>query len=531
MDLTATTSPQVRTGYITASMLYDYVQCPHRIWRNIYGPEDEKIQETNPFVELLWNKGVQHEKKIIEGLGTYLDLSEGSLDERFKKTVEAMRNKTLLIYQGVLRDVNLLGIPDLLKLLPDGSYIPVDIKSGSAYESGDEEEDEGKPKLHYAVQLCLYNELLKRLGFASHDTGRVIDIHHNEVDYDLMAPKGPKDKRTWWELYTGVKNDVAMLLSDATRNKPAYSSKCKLCPWYLSCKKWCKENNDLTNIYYMGRAVRDRINEDLDIENLNELMLVDIPAVMKKKEQEKKAGNKTFLYKVSENTLQKAIERARVSLVTRTPKLYELIEFPEVSYELFFDIEDDPTQEFVYLHGVYERHNGEERFLEFTAKEISAEAEKEAWANFWQYIDSLPEDDYAVYYYSHHEKTTYKRMQKLYPEVVSAENVEQFFDNPNVIDLYKIISSKTNWPLPSYSLKEIAVYLGFKWRDETPSGALSIQWFNEYIEKKDPKMLERILLYNEDDCKATMVIKDAIEKMNEKLKAKAGMLAGSLADQ
>jgi predicted RecB family nuclease len=64
----------------------------------------------------------------------------------------------------------------------------------------------------------------------------------------------------------------------------------------------------------------------------------------------------------------------------------------------------------------------------------------------------------------------------------------------------------------------LAQYLGFKWRDETPSGALSIQWFNEYIETKDPKKLERILLYNEDDCKATMVLKDGIKKLSDSIK-------------
>jgi len=501
---------------ITASKLYDYIQCPHKVWRDVYGPQDEKIQETNPFVELLWNKGVLHEEKVIASLGEYLDLSDGTLDERFEKTVEALKNKIPLIYQGVLKHGNLLGAPDLLKLMPDGSYMPIDIKSGSAFEGGSEDEDsevEGKPKLHYASQLCLYNELLKKLGFAEHDNGKIIDIHHNEVTYNLTAPKGVRDKSTWWENYERIKTDVGLLLEDKTHNKPSYSSKCKLCAWYKSCKSWCLEKNDLTYTFDLGRSIRDRLNEDLFIDNLNDLLTVDIPAAMKQKEAEKKAGNKTFLYRVSDNTLAKAIERARISIITKTPVVYGEIEFPKVSFELFFDIEDDPTQEFVYLHGVYERHNGEERFLDFTAKEISSSEEKEAWAEFWEYIDSLPQDDFAVYYYSHHEKTTYKKMQKLYPEVVSAEKVEEFFDNPNVIDLYKIVRSQTNWPLPSYSLKEIAVYLGFKWRDETPSGALSIQWFNEYLEKRDPKMLERILLYNEDDCKATMVIKDGIERM------------------
>ena len=116
---------------ITASSLYDYIQCPHKVWRDIYGPQEEKIRETNPFVELLWERGVKHEEKIVSGLGDFLDLKEGSLDKRFQKTTEAMKNKTPLIYQGVLRYENIIGIPDLLRKLPDNTYMPIDLRSTS----------------------------------------------------------------------------------------------------------------------------------------------------------------------------------------------------------------------------------------------------------------------------------------------------------------------------------------------------------------------------------------------------------------
>ncbi len=501
---------------ITASSLYDYIQCPHKVWRDIYGPQEEKIQETNPFVELLWERGVKHEEKIISKLGEFLNLKEGSIDERFQKTIEAMKNKTPLIYQGVLKYENIIGIPDLLKRLPDNTYISIDIKSGVGFEGADEEKgDEGRPKKHYAVQLCLYNNLLKKLGFAAHNSGKIIDINGEEVEYDLIAPMGARTKETWWDLYEQIKQHVDLLLKDQDKNKPAMAGICKLCPWYNSCKKWCEETRDLTNVFYLGRSNRDRINRDLGIENIDEFLGIDVAEVMKQKEKEKKSGNKDFLLRIGEKSLQKSIDRARILYQTKKPIIYEPIIFPHVSYELFFDIEDDPTQEFVYLHGVYERNGSKERFIDFTATEILADAEKEIWQKFWEYIETLPQDDYAVYYYSPHEKTTYKKLQKRYPDVISMENVEKFFENPNVIDLYQIIQSKTDWPLGSYSLKALATYLGFKWRDETPSGALSIQWFNEYIESNDKNILKRILEYNEDDCKATMVLKDGLVEISK----------------
>jgi predicted RecB family nuclease len=136
---------------ITAAKLYDYTQCPHRVWRDVYGPQDEKIQETNPFIQLLWERGIAHEEAVVSQLGDFLDMTPGVYEDRFKETVKAMQAKASLIYQGVLIYENMFGIPDLLKRLPDGQYLPIEIKSGRGFEGVREEEgDPGKPKKHYA---------------------------------------------------------------------------------------------------------------------------------------------------------------------------------------------------------------------------------------------------------------------------------------------------------------------------------------------------------------------------------------------
>jgi uncharacterized protein len=495
---------------ITAARLYDYTQCPHRVWRDIYGPQDEKIQETNPFVQLLWDRGIAHEEKVVSELGDFTDMAPGSLSERAAQTIQAMRDRTPLIYQGVLQIGNMLGIPDLLECLPDGQYVPIEIKSGMGFEGVNEEEGEpGKPKKHYAVQLALYIDLLKRLGFENYHLAKVIDIRSSEVEYNLNSPIGKKDTRSLWEYYEQVKNNVDLLLKNEAQNKPAIAGICKLCPWYLSCKKWVDESGDLTKIFYLGRSRRDRINEDLGIEKITNILTVDVKEIMRTK-----AKDKQFLYGVGEKTLTEILRRAKVLIKTQKPIVYVPIEFPKVSFELYFDIEDDPTQEFVYMHGVYVKGPDGCEYKTFTATELTPAAEKKAWRDFWDFIRSLPANDYSVYYYSHHEKTAYRRMQKIYPDVVSQDELESFFSNPNVIDLYDIVKRYTDWPVSSYSLKDLAQYLGFNWRDDTPSGALSIQWFNEFIETGDEKILQRLLTYNEDDCKATMVLKEGIERLS-----------------
>ncbi len=497
------------TYLITPSKLYAYLQCPHRPWRDLYGPQEEKIKETNPFVEMLWEKGVQHEKDVIGGIGAILDLSNPDKDTQFARTLEAMRNKTPLIYHGYIRYNDLAGEPDLLRLMPDGTYLPIDIKSGRGLEGvSEEEENPGKPKKHYAVQLALYAEVLIALGFAKDKMGIIYDIDHNETLYELGKPMGVRNHATWWDLYQETKNEVRHLLNNEARNEPALSGACKLCPWYDSCKGWCTKNHDLTTLFYLGRSIRGTLAHDLELKTVEELRDLDIAIAMGKK-----AGNKSFLRGIGEPTLKKLQTRAKVLADIKKPVVNGEIHFPQVDYELYFDIEDDPTQSFVYLHGVYERSPNGSRFIPFVAKEKTPEAEEQAWKGFISYLKNLPQDKWCLYYYSHHEVTTYHRMQKQYPDVILLEELDYLLSPERAIDLYsQYILKMTDWPLYSYSLKDIAKYLGFSWRDISPSGALSIQWFNEYLKDKNPTKLRRIIDYNEDDCKATMVIKDYLEK-------------------
>lgn len=488
--------------YITASNLYDYLQCKHRVWRDKHGPMDERDDEPNPFIELLWERGLSHEKEIVDNIGEYLEIEGKSWEEKFRNTKKAMDEGVDLIYQGVIIADDLLGIPDLLRKTPNG-YVAVDIKSGRGREN-DESRSEGNMKKHYAVQLCLYTDVLIRLGYQKERNAYIIDINNDEHTYDLTEKLGSRSPSAW-ELYEDLKEEVKALILNIKKNNPALSSTCGLCRWRESCKKWCEVTQDISMLFNLGMSKRDVITEDLEISTVEELGNVDINEALEKKNKDK------LLKGIGEKSLIEFKNRANI----KEPILKEDVYFPEVSKELFFDIEDDPTQEFVYLHGVYERSSdGKEKFIPFVAKDHTKTAEKEAWSEFWEYIRSLPKDDFAVYYYSPHEKTIYKKLRELYPDVISETELEAFFDNPNVIDLYNdVVRGKTEWPLSSYGIKAIATYLGFKWRDESPSGALSIKWYNDYLETKDINILNRILEYNEDDCIATMILKDKLTKL------------------
>ena len=98
---------------ITASQLYDHVQCSHRPVLDATRPESER-DEISSFIEMLWEQGVEHEAKVLETIGVTANLSAVPLDEREAATLDAMARKEPLIYRGRISADDLLGEPDLL---------------------------------------------------------------------------------------------------------------------------------------------------------------------------------------------------------------------------------------------------------------------------------------------------------------------------------------------------------------------------------------------------------------------------------
>ena len=204
-------------------------------------------------------------------------------------------------------------------------------------------------------------------------------------------------------------------------------------------------------------------------------------------------------------------------LTTRdaTPFLRVPVHLPTYNCELFFDIEVDPMRDICYLHGFVERYGGAnatEKFVFAFAEEPTLEAERRAFAEAWAYIkDRRP---CALYYYSKYERTIYRKLREKHPDVCSADEIEDPFDPADAIDLYSdVVKRATEWPTWDYSIKTLAKYLGFSWRDTHPSGAASIEWFHQWVEMRDPAIRQRILDYNEDDCRATRVVRDALDSL------------------
>ncbi len=490
--------------FITASMLYNLTSCEHRLYLDTFGDPTQRA-EPNAFIQLLWEKGSLFEKEVIASLEyPFLDLSKYHGDEKESRTLKAIEQGTSLIYNGRLSINNLLGEPDLLRKEGTG-YIAGDIKSGSG-EEGDT--DSGKLKKSYAVQLGLYTDILERLAVSSGRWGFIWDIHGKEVRYDFSQAQSTRTPQTWWELYQSYHQRAKDILEQSHVTKAAYSSgTCKLCHWYQPCLLNLQRDYDLTLLPELGRTKRDGLNAHFS--TIQEFASADLSTLMQ--------GKKTSMPGMGPGTLHKL--HARAQLVSAGdqghPYLREAISLPKQDSEIFFDIEVDPLRDHTYLHGFIERmhqDNTTEQFVAFFADSPTADAEQDAFAQSMAYLRQ--HSNSKIYYYSKYERTMYRKLQAKYPEVCSAEDIETLFNPERAIDLYfDVVLKATEWPTRDYSIKTLAKYLGFIWRDTHPSGAASIEWFHRWVESGDQEIKQRILDYNEDDCRATRILLDGIRRL------------------
>jgi uncharacterized protein len=457
----------------------------------------------SPFIKLLWERGSLYESEVVTDLGVpFLDLSGAKGQEKEAKTRAAIATGVTLIYGGRVSVDELVGEPDLLRKEGAG-YVAIDIKSGSGQEGASDDED-GKLKKTYGVQIALYTDILERIGVSAGRYGFIWDVHGDEVRYDLDEPLGPRSPSIA-EIYRDAKAEVGRILAKELVTRPAAASVCKLCVWQSSCLRELKSHRDLTLLPRLGRATRDTLMSTFP--SLRDLADADLSQYQ---------GAKVSPFPgVSGESLSRFRIRAQLVLDPNPlPFFREPVELPTNPLEVFFDIEDDPMRDVIYLHGFAIRKHGNpatEKFVAVFADDPNEIAEREAFAAAWGFL--MLHADHVVYYYSKHERTKYRKLQQRYPDVCSAEDIEALFSPGRSFDLYYDAVFKSEWPTMDWSIKSLAKFLKFKWRDTDPSGAASIQWFDQWVKLKDPAIRQRIIDYNEDDCRAMRVLLDAMRGM------------------
>jgi hypothetical protein len=205
---------------------------------------------------------------------------------------------------------------------------------------------------------------------------------------------------------------------------------------------------------------------------------------------------------------------------------------PHPSVEIHVDMENDKQ---IYLWGTqvvwHDRdkqgrnkttvtHRPDSISDSLVSFEATEESEAAVFAAFWGYLHetiALADEKHGVgnvkvFHYTAAEDRCMRHIAEEHvgePGIPTLDEVNEFLNSDVWVDLYPILTNQLIFPTEDGTLKSLAKYTQFAWRDEDPSGANSILWYQTATgddEELATAARQRILDYNEDDCKATATL-------------------------
>jgi uncharacterized protein len=470
---------------VRAQDFYDYHKCPHRVYLNRFGDPAQKLPQSE-FLNLLFENGTAHEWEVVKGLEYETPAGE-SLEERAATTLKLMKRGVKLIYQGVLLQPAEVGIPDLLERVPGRSkfgkyfYKPVDIKSGSGFA----DQAKGSLRHEYGMQLYHYGRLLEKIQGKFPPRAEILNKRNERVPYPLKQFKAE---------YKKAEREIRALATGTKTDEPALCGDCGNCQWWGHCEKALVAADDVTLLADVGRS-KKRVLNAAGVRSIHDLAKFDFSA--KKLEG---IGAKTA----------EVMKRNAACVLSNKIEIISKPTIPNPPRKIYLDFEDDPTQELIYLCGLW--IEPPVRGLNYHGLFcMDQTGEAKIWDDIQDVCDALKQEDFVVFHFSPYEKTKLTTLERKYG-VTDKAALENFRNR--MIDLHPIVKNSVVLPARGYGLKKIAPFVGLKYSAANAGGAQSIVWFHKYQENpKDTEVVGKLLQYNREDCLAMKYVEEWLRNL------------------
>jgi predicted RecB family nuclease len=230
------------------------------------------------------------------------------------------------------------------------------------------------------------------------------------------------------------------------------------------------------------------------------------------------------------SNLTSSIDLARLGLlnvVARARGVNEIV-VPRADVEIDIDLES--SGERVYLWGTFVSgalprvEAGYRPFTTFDA--LDDEREAELFADFWEWLRDArlvaEKAELSLLAYCHSGPSAENRQLRAAarrfagrPRIPAVDEIDEFIAGGQWIDMRDVIATQTLTPFGT-GLKALAAYADFAWRDEDPGGEQSMVWYELAVAHPDEDVRaenqRRVLEYNDDDCRATLHLRDWLER-------------------
>jgi predicted RecB family nuclease len=476
---------------LSASDIYNYYRpskCGGRVYLHHKG---EAESPPGPYEEVLQRLGERHERLHLESFKEYIDLSMGALDEREHKTKSEIYKKSPVIYQPLLRsrhifddtECEIIGQPDFL-ILDEGGYIIRDSKISQRITEEDHPEIFRQLQLYGWLYQRMFGQIPSRLEVHAGNND-IVDIPYDNGFSALEILKKILDlKQTPYETYN-----------------PVGWTKCNGCPFNQRCWPLAEKNLDVALVPGVDQELAIALHGE-GIESINDLITKFDEKSLG--EFKRPWGNRTQrVGKKAESILRNATCLAeRKEILLKSPSI------PEHSNYIMFDLEGLPPHldelDKIYLWGlqIFGKDKGD--YIP-SVSGFGEDGDREGWGIFLLNAQTVLSryPNIPFIHWHHYERVRIDMYIERYgdPKGIAAHV------RKNLLDLLPICQNSIALPLPSYSLKVIEKYTGFKRTLDEYGGEWAMAKYIEATELEDAKarekVMDEILKYNQEDLEAT----------------------------
>src|SRR5207245_876649 len=114
--------------------------------------------------------------------------------------------------------------------------------------------------------------------------------------------------------------------------------------------------------------------------------------------------------------------------------------------------------------------------------------------------------DMHVYHYGAYEPTALKQLMGVY--ATREDAMDALLRRKVFCDLHSVVRQGLRAGVPSYSLKEVEALPAFRRQANLKNGTRAVLAYEEWMHMKEAGRLEEIAAYNEEDCRATLALRD-----------------------
>lgn len=454
----------------------------------------EAEAEPGAFDEVLRRLGICHEQEHLATLGPYIDLSKVLIDGRVGKTLEAVTNKTPVIYQPAFvvqhriagTDVEIVGVPDFLILDGDG-YVIRDCKMSRQIEA------DIHPEI--VAQVQLYGWLFERSTGIS---AKALQVYNGMKEIVGVEDDGGESALTVLE------NLLSLKQLDGEPYEPVGWSKCGGCGFNKRCVDRAEadgsvalvpdvDQNLARTLRGIGVSTRKELLARFDFVSLSELRRPH-------GQHERRVGK----------TAERIIDFAQ-AMETQQEKILCVPAIPLFHSYVMFDLEGMPPHldeiETIYLWGMQVFGQKPSEFVPAVAG-FGPGGDRDGWLAFLSNAKRVFETcgDIPFVHWASYEKTKLNLYIHRYgdPDGI-ADRVKA-----NLLDLLTVARVSIVLPVPSFSLKVIERYIGFKRTQSEFGGQWAMAMFIEATETSDEskrkELMGEIMKYNREDLEATWAV-------------------------